>query len=92
MNKPPDPAAIRQQIEGLRHMTVGHLKDKYREVFGEETRSNQQAVSIPPHRLAHPGECRGRPFRTRPTARAGDCERRRSSHSGAEELLERRGR
>src|SRR5437870_12973920 len=33
---------IRQQIEGLRHMTVGQLKDKYREAFGEESRSSHK--------------------------------------------------
>jgi hypothetical protein len=34
--------ALREQIEGLRHMTVGQLKDKYREVFGEQSRSNHK--------------------------------------------------
>jgi len=34
--------ALRAEIEGLRHMTVGHLKDKYREVFCEESRSNHK--------------------------------------------------
>ena len=34
--------AVRQEIEGLRHMTVGQLKDKYREVFGEDSRSNHK--------------------------------------------------
>src|ERR1700719_4713374 len=34
--------ALREQIEGLRHMTVGELKDKYREVFGEDSRSNHK--------------------------------------------------
>jgi hypothetical protein len=33
---------IREQIEGLRHMTVGQLKDKYREAFGEASRSNHK--------------------------------------------------
>jgi hypothetical protein len=33
-------APLREQIEALRHMTVGQLKDKYRDVFGEATRSN----------------------------------------------------
>jgi hypothetical protein len=33
---------IREQIEGLRHMTVGQLKDKYLEAFGEESRSNHK--------------------------------------------------
>jgi hypothetical protein len=30
---------LREEIESLRHMTVGQLKDKYREVFGEKSRS-----------------------------------------------------
>ena len=34
--------ALREQIEGLRHMTVGQLKDKYRDVFGESSRSNHK--------------------------------------------------
>ena len=33
---------IREQIEGLRHMTVGQLKDKYLEAFGETSRSNHK--------------------------------------------------
>jgi hypothetical protein len=34
--------AMREQIEALRHMTVGQLKDKYHEVFGESSRSNHK--------------------------------------------------
>lgn len=34
--------AVRAEIEGLRHMTVGQLRDKYREVFAEESRSNHK--------------------------------------------------
>ena len=34
--------AGRQAIEGLRRLTVGQLKDRYREVFGEDTRSNHK--------------------------------------------------
>ena len=34
--------AVRQAIEGLRHLTVGQLKDRYREAFGEDTRSNHK--------------------------------------------------
>ena len=33
---------LREQIEALRHMTVGQLKEKYREVFGESSRSNHK--------------------------------------------------
>lgn len=34
--------ALREEIEALRHMTVGQLKDKYQEVFGEVSRSNHK--------------------------------------------------
>src|SRR5438105_7103470 len=34
--------ALREQIESLRHMTVGQLKTKYQEVFGETSRSNHK--------------------------------------------------
>ncbi len=34
--------AMREQIEALRHMTVGRLKEKYREVFGEASRSGHK--------------------------------------------------
>jgi len=34
--------ALPEQIEGLRHMTVGQLKARYAEVFGEESRSNHK--------------------------------------------------
>jgi hypothetical protein len=34
--------AVREEIEALRHMTVGQLKEKYREVFGEVSRSNHK--------------------------------------------------
>src|SRR4051794_40880953 len=34
--------ALRTEIESLRHMTVGQLKDKYRAVFGEPSRSNHK--------------------------------------------------
>ena len=37
-----DSARIREEIESLRQMTVGQLKEKYREVFREETRSNHK--------------------------------------------------
>ncbi len=37
-----DETQIREQIEGLRYMTTGQLKEKYREVFGEESRSNHK--------------------------------------------------
>jgi len=34
--------ALREQIESLRQMTVGQLKTKYQEVFGEVSRSNHK--------------------------------------------------
>ena len=37
-----DPSRIREEIEGLRHVTTAQLKDKYREVFGEDSRSNHK--------------------------------------------------
>jgi hypothetical protein len=37
-----DSPEIRMQIEALRHMTVGQLKAKYAEVFGEVSRSNHK--------------------------------------------------
>ena len=33
---------LREQIEALRHMTVGQLKEKYLEVFGESSRSGHK--------------------------------------------------
>ena len=33
---------LRETIEALRHMTVGQLKNKYRDVFGESSRSNHK--------------------------------------------------
>jgi hypothetical protein len=38
--------AIRAEIENLRHMTVGELKDKYRQVFDEDTRSNHKQFLV----------------------------------------------
>jgi hypothetical protein len=31
--------SLQEEIESLRHMTVGQLQERYREVFGEDTRS-----------------------------------------------------
>jgi hypothetical protein len=39
-NQTISPTALRAEIEALRHMTVGQLKCKYRELFGEASRSN----------------------------------------------------
>jgi len=33
---------IRREIEGLRSLTTAQLKEKYREVFGEQSRSNHK--------------------------------------------------
>src|ERR1035441_7431717 len=33
---------LREEIEALRHMTVGQLNDKYRDVFSESSRSNHK--------------------------------------------------
>jgi hypothetical protein len=35
-------ASMWHEIEGLRHQTIGELKGKYREVFGQESRSNHK--------------------------------------------------
>ena len=37
-----NPSQIREEIEGLRHLTTAQLKDRYREVFGEDSRSNHK--------------------------------------------------
>jgi hypothetical protein len=37
-----DETRIGEQIEGLRHMKVGQLKQQYREAFGEDSRSNHK--------------------------------------------------
>jgi hypothetical protein len=37
-----DSTKVREEIESLRHLTTGQLKDRYREVFGEESRSNHK--------------------------------------------------
>src|ERR1700676_5534150 len=34
--------AEREAIEALRHMTTGQLKNKYRDIFGESSRSNHK--------------------------------------------------
>lgn len=45
---------VSKQIEELAQMTVSQLREKYIEVFGEESRSNHKQF-VPAHRLAHPG-------------------------------------
>jgi Protein of unknown function (DUF2924) len=39
-------ASLWHEIEGLRHQTVGELKVKYREVFGQESRSNHKQFLV----------------------------------------------
>ena len=41
-----DSSKLRAEIEGLRHLTTGQLKEKYREVFGEESRSNHKQFLV----------------------------------------------
>ncbi len=36
------PTRISQQIEALKHMTVRQLRERYQEVFGQESRSNHK--------------------------------------------------
>lgn len=38
--------SVRKQIEEVQRMTVGELREKYREVFGEESRSNHRQFLI----------------------------------------------
>ena len=57
--------ALVQRIEELCGLTVAELKTKYREVFGEETRSTHKQISVPPYRLAGPGATGGRVERAR---------------------------
>lgn len=48
-------ATTYQEVQGLSRMTVGELRDKYLEVFGEETRSYHKEFSSQANRLANPG-------------------------------------
>ena len=41
-----DSSKLRAEIEGLRHLTTGQLKDRYREVFSEESRSNHKQFLV----------------------------------------------
>jgi hypothetical protein len=60
--------AVRQEIEALRHTTVGQLKGKYREVLGESSRSNHMQFLFRRYRLAHPKRMPGAAFRSRRAA------------------------
>src|SRR5258708_33346969 len=39
-------ASVWREIDGLQHQTVGQLKVKYREVFGQESRSNHKQFLV----------------------------------------------
>ena len=39
-------ASMWHEIDGLRHQTVGRLKVKYREVFGQESQSNHKQFLV----------------------------------------------
>jgi hypothetical protein len=41
-----DSSKLRAEIEGLRHLTTGQLKDRYRELFREESRSNHKQFLV----------------------------------------------
>ena len=76
---------IRKEIEALRRMTVGQLRQKYAGGVRRGVPVEPQAVPVPAHRLADPGAGRGRPLGTRAPPRAGDRQRRRPAHPGAED-------
>ena len=62
-------ADVRRQIGELDGMAVAELREKWREVFGEETRGGQPALPGQATGLAAAGQRRGRPVRARPPAR-----------------------
>ena len=39
---------VREEVEGLRNLTTAQLKEKYREVFGEQSRSNHKQFPYGP--------------------------------------------
>ena len=45
-SKRPQNASKWRQIDGLRHQSVGQLRVKYREVFGQESRSNNKPFLV----------------------------------------------
>ena len=48
MSKPTsvDTSKLQAEIEGLHHLTTGQLKDRYRELFREESRSNHKQFLV----------------------------------------------
>ena len=49
-------SAMRKEIDELSRMTVGQLRQKYLQVFGEESRSNHKQFLFSEDRLAHTGD------------------------------------
>ena len=76
-------ASMWHEIDGLQHQTVGQLKVKYREVFGQESRSNHKQFLMRTHRLASAGQCRRRSVGAGPPAGPGPGPGDRTEDSGA---------
>ena len=82
-----DLTRIREEIEGLRSLTTAQLKDKYRDVFGEVSRSNHKQFLF--RRIAWRIQANawgGLSERALPRTR--DRGRRRLAHPRSEELPE----
>jgi hypothetical protein len=77
---------MREEIEGLRNLTTAQLKEKLPRGVQRGVPIQSQAVPVPTHRLAHPGQRVERSVRKRPPTRARDCGRRRSPNLNAQEL------
>jgi DUF2924 family protein len=76
-------AAVLKEIEGLRRLTVGGLRQKYREVFGEESRSNHKDFLF--RRIAWRLQANAEGgLSERPPPRARNRKRRRPENPGAE--------
>jgi len=65
------------QLQELQDMTARELKCRWAEVFGEEAPNGHRQVPDQAHRLAHPGERRGRHQRTCPASSRGTDQERR---------------
>ena len=74
---------VGQEVAALQRMTVKQLKQKYAEVFGEDTNSQQQGVAGQADRLAAAGAGRGRPVRAGPPAGRRVGRRRRPAPESA---------
>ncbi len=78
--------AMRKEIDELSRMTVGQLRQKYLEVFGEESRSNHKQFLF--RRIAWRIQARRRrPLRTARPPRAGNRQRCGPSHPGAQDQV-----